>query len=330
MEVSIALCTYNGGRHLPAQLESIRTQTKLPLELIVCDDGSSDDTPALVEQFAQTVSFPVSFSRNTGNLGSTLNFEQAMQRCSGEAIALCDQDDLWAPEKLASMVAVLEAEPAVAGVFSNARLIDDNGHALPGSLWLRLGFTSARQQRFDQSSAAPQLVRRDTVTGATLILRSSWLPWLLPIPPTWVHDGWIALLLASLAELRAFPHCPMSYRIHAAQQVGAAQVALHSHLSTPVDKARGFHRANATRWQLMLDRMEELAARPSLELRPSPLALEEVRRKARYTKERDALLSHTRLLRILPALRMLPGYVRYEKGVLSLLRDLTHGFEAQA
>lgn len=324
MEISIALCTYNGSRYLSAQLDSMRTQTQLPAELVVFDDGSSDNTSALVERFAQTAPFPVRFFRNAVTLGSTKNFEQAIQQCQGEAIALCDQDDLWAPDKLALMAAVLDAEPAVAGVFSNAHLIDDAGNTLPGDLWQRLGFTLARQRHFVRSHAALQLIRRDTVTGATLIFRSRWLPWLLPIPAAWVHDGWIALLLASMADLRALPVCPMSYRLHAAQQVGAAQITLRSHLSTPAEKARDFHRANATRWQLLLEWMEELAARPSLEFRPSSRVLEDLHRKVRFTRARVALLGNTQLRRVLPALCMLPGYLRYDKGVLSLLRDLTH------
>lgn len=324
MKISIALCTYNGGRHILAQLDSIGTQTLLPAELVIFDDGSSDETAAIVENFAQGVSFPVKFFRNATNLGSTRNFEQAMQQCQGEIIALCDQDDLWAPEKLARLMAVLKAEPAIAGVFSNAHLIDDAGNVLPEDLWHRQDFTFARQRQFNRSSAILQLIRRDTVTGATLIFRSSYLPWLLPIPAGWVHDGWIALQLAIMAELRALPICPMSYRLHAAQQVGAVQVALHSHLSTPVEKARGFHRANATRWKDLLDRMEKLAALPGMKLKPASFALAELRRKVHFVQGRATLLDNSRLRRVLPALCLLPGYLRYEKGVLSLLRDLMH------
>lgn len=324
MKISIALCTYNGARHLPAQLDSIRKQTRLPAELVISDDGSSDGTIALIEQFARVAPFPVQLFRNAKNLGSTKNFEQTMWLCKGEVIVLCDQDDIWEPGKLARLSSVLEREPTVAGVFSNANLIQDDGGTLSGDLWQRFGFTSARQRSFDQRHAALQLIRRDTVTGATLAFRSSWLPKLMPIPATWVHDGWIALLLASMAELRALPDCPMSYRLHAAQQVGAAQVALSSHLSTPVEKARSFHHANAIRWQAMLERMEELSASPSPEFRPFPFVLSDLRRKVTFVQQRARLLDRAQSRRILPALRLLPAYLRYEKGIFSLLRDLAH------
>ena len=64
-------------------------------ELIVCDDGSTDSTLEIVGAFAAKAPFPVHFLRNEITLGSTKNFEKALRLCSGDAIALCDQDDLW-------------------------------------------------------------------------------------------------------------------------------------------------------------------------------------------------------------------------------------------
>jgi hypothetical protein len=323
MQISIAMCTYNGEGHLQAQLDSIRTQTRAPFELVLCDDGSTDATPSLVEQFAMTVPFPVRLLRNPVNLGSTKNFEQAIQLCRGEVICLCDQDDLWQPDKLARMAAVLEQRPQAAGVFSNAFLIDDDGNRMPGDLWQRFGFTPARQRRFYGEQAPVQLVKSATVTGATLLFRSSWRETLLPISPLWVHDGWIALLLASMGELHALPVCTMSYRLHGAQQVGATQVPWQNHLSTPVEKARSYHRTSAAQSQAMLDRLEVLALR-SPGRPPYPSALVEVRRKLRFVNGRAAILDRPPARRLLPALQLLPGYVRFERGILSLLRDLTH------
>ena len=308
MRISIALCTYNGGRHLAVQLESILLQTLPPMELVICDDGSSDDTVIRVERFAHAAPFPVRFFRNVTNLGSTRNFEQAMQHCVGQAIALCDQDDVWRPDKLARMAAVLEREPAIAGVFSNAQLIDDNGQPVPGDLWQRFGFSPARQRRFDRSTAALQLIRRDTVTGATLLLRSCWLPRLLPIPPAWVHDGWIALLLASMAELRALPLCPMSYRLHAAQQVGAPQVDLQARFSTP--GGRGSRLSSRQCQPVATDAVPDGGFGPPShpsEPRPAPVVLVELRRKVRFVQGRATLLEHSPSRRLWPAFCLLPG-----------------------
>ncbi|MBC7931137.1 MAG: glycosyltransferase, partial [Rubrivivax sp.] len=95
--LSIAMCTYDGGRYLAEQLASIAAQTRAPDELVVCDDRSRDETTSIVRRFAETAPFPVRLYVNEQNLGSTRNFEKAIGLCEGELIALSDQDDVWLP-----------------------------------------------------------------------------------------------------------------------------------------------------------------------------------------------------------------------------------------
>src|SRR5688572_14133745 len=97
---SVAMCTYNGARYLKEQLDSFTVQTRLPDELIVCDDGSSDETCQIVSTFAASAPFTVRLEVNQQTLGSTQNFAKAIQLCRGDLIALCDQDDVWLPGKL--------------------------------------------------------------------------------------------------------------------------------------------------------------------------------------------------------------------------------------
>lgn len=99
--ISVALATYNGGKFLGEQLQSIAAQTQAPHELIACDDGSTDDTLSILEAFAATAPFPVLVRRNARRLGYADNFLGAMSLCKGDYIACCDQDDLWLPQKIA-------------------------------------------------------------------------------------------------------------------------------------------------------------------------------------------------------------------------------------
>ena len=99
--ISIALATYNGSRYIREQLDSIALQTRLPDELIISDDASTDDTLDIARDFARHVPFPVKIYKNQERLGSTRNFEIAILYCSGNLISLCDQDDIWYPNKLA-------------------------------------------------------------------------------------------------------------------------------------------------------------------------------------------------------------------------------------
>src|SRR5258708_29962312 len=118
--ISVAMCTYNGARFLAQQLESIVAQTRLPDELVVCDDVSADESPEIIRKFAKNAPFPVRLELNEKNLGSSKNFEKAIGLCRGGLIALADQDDVWKPQKLAVLETVLENHPEVGYAFSDA------------------------------------------------------------------------------------------------------------------------------------------------------------------------------------------------------------------
>ena len=316
MKISVAMCTYNGERFLEHQLNSIGSQELEPFELVICDDNSTDATAQIVDAFRQAVSFPVHFLRNPTNLGSTKNFEKAIQLCRGDLIALCDQDDYWLPEKLSTMSAVFEASPQIAGVFSNARLIDQGGEFVQGDLWTRGRFSSHERTKFTKMSAPYRLMARDTVTGATLLFRASYVSQLVPISTEWVHDGWIAMILASIAELQPFPACPMSYRLHASQQIGLRERPWYSHLTTQKEKALASHLQMIRRLSAMVDRLETLNVDPSI--------LVALRHRAKFYAGRADVLRLPRPRRLAPALRLIASYFTHADGVVSLLRDLSH------
>ncbi len=129
LSVSIAMATFNGARFLPQQLESINQQTVQPLELLVGDDGSTDETLEILSDFAKHASFPVIVERNALRLGYRANFVALSQKCRGDLIAFCDQDDVWHSEKLRIMIEVFD-NPDVLLAYHNCRLIDEGGHFL--------------------------------------------------------------------------------------------------------------------------------------------------------------------------------------------------------
>jgi glycosyltransferase involved in cell wall biosynthesis len=220
--VSVAMCTFNGSRYLSEQLESIACQTLRPAEMVVCDDGSQDDTLALLENFAVRMEFPVRIYRNERNLGSTKNFEQAIGLCRGEFIALCDQDDWWSPAKLETLAAEL-LDSKAGGLFSDGMMMDEGSRLTGETLWGVNRFSN-KNGRFNWSSertnAISVLLRFPVVTGATLIFRSSLREQMLPFPKEWVHDGWIAWMLVLHSRLRAVAKPLIRYRLHGSQQVG--------------------------------------------------------------------------------------------------------------
>lgn len=124
--ISVAMCTYNGARFLPEQLRSILAQTRLPDEMVVCDDGSTDATMEVLEAFAATAPFPVRVERNEVNLQYTGNFLKAASLCHGTYVAFCDQDDVWHPDKLETVAArIEEADPVL--VLHEGTVVDSQG-----------------------------------------------------------------------------------------------------------------------------------------------------------------------------------------------------------
>jgi Glycosyl transferase family 2 len=101
MKISIALATFNGAAYLGEQLDSIKRQSLQPDELIVSDDNSSDDTVEIARSFARKVGFKVTVDAHPKLANYNENFVRAIGQCTGDIVALCDQDDVWAENKLA-------------------------------------------------------------------------------------------------------------------------------------------------------------------------------------------------------------------------------------
>jgi glycosyltransferase involved in cell wall biosynthesis len=315
VDISVAICTYNGGRFLSEQLKSIGKQSRPPCEVIICDDVSTDSTVEIVKGFAGDAPFPVRFERNEVNLGSTRNFEKAIGLCRGDAIALCDQDDIWERDKLQRMGQVLECEPDVGGVFSDAVLVDEDSQPMAESLWERAQFTSTMQATLNGNSAALMLLEKNTVTGATFLFRSRFVKLVVPIPSEWVHDAWIALLIATQSRLRALPDRLMSYRLHPTQQVGVNPARWNDALRVERAKAKADHDLLEKRWYSMTAKLSTLLVDPRL--------MQRAKDKYEFLQARTALRQQNLGRRLISATMLLPGHFKFRKGLLSYCRDVT-------
>ncbi|MGI8787490.1 MAG: glycosyltransferase family 2 protein [Pyrinomonadaceae bacterium] len=221
-KVSIALCTYNGEKFLREQLESFTRQIHLPDELIICDDGSSDATAEIAEEFAQTAPLSVAVHVNETNLGSTKNFEKAIALCTGDYVFLSDQDDVWLPEKTGRFLAEFEKSEKVGMVFADAELVGENLEPLKHNLW-EFSFTPDERRQAKNGRMFEVLLRKNVVTGATMAFRAEFQEMFSPIPidvPNTIHDAWIALVIAANAEVRLLEKPLILYRQHAGQQLG--------------------------------------------------------------------------------------------------------------
>jgi len=135
VNISIVMATYNGEQYLPEQLASLAGQTRRADEIIVFDDCSGDDSGRMLRTFAQE-NPEVRLHVNERNLGFRRNFHEALAACSGKLIFLCDQDDLWAPEKVEIMAGIMDRNPQINLLACNyARLLPD-GSELAHSVFI--------------------------------------------------------------------------------------------------------------------------------------------------------------------------------------------------
>ena len=216
---SVALATCNGAKYLPALLDSLAQQRLLPDELVASDDASTDKTQAILADFAAMAPFPVHLMHNKRRLGVTKNFANAITACSGENIALADQDDVWRADKLEKLGTAL-APPSVLAVFSDAAVVDTDLTPLGYTMWQRVRFTKIEQAQLLGGNGFSVLLKHHVVTGATLAFKSSLREIALPLPDFGAHDAWLALIGAALGELVAIPEALIAYRQHDENVVG--------------------------------------------------------------------------------------------------------------
>ncbi|MBR0191267.1 MAG: glycosyltransferase family 2 protein [Thermoguttaceae bacterium] len=210
--VSIAMCTYNGARFLQEQLDSFTAQTRLPDEVVICDDGSTDKTLEILEAWVRNVPFEVRIFRNEKNLGFAQNFGKAISLCTKNVIFLSDQDDVWEPEKISVMMVPFEDRPEVGVVSSGGFIIDENGKRLNDQEW-RL----AQNWFYDETTA--YCVFQPKLTdcfprGCASAFRASLRDILLPIPPHWSHDLWLNVIYRCRFQGCFLPTPLFSYRIY--------------------------------------------------------------------------------------------------------------------
>jgi glycosyltransferase involved in cell wall biosynthesis len=208
--VSVAIATYNGQRYLREQLATVYAQTWTNLEVVASDDASTDGTVRILEEYAQ--SRGLRYVVNPQNLGLVKNFERAISLCRGELIALCDQDDLWKPDKI-ERLALAIGEATL--VYCNSQeYVDQEGRVgIDVSSANVTGFARA----FGTGRPSRHLIAENWVVSHTLMLRRELVRHALPIPPHQVyHDGWLALVAAKLGGIRYLDERLQTYRRHPA------------------------------------------------------------------------------------------------------------------
>lgn len=232
--IVVLLPVYNGACYLRPQLDSILGQT-FGQTLILCrDDGSRDDSPAILQEYA--LRHPGRFHLirdDLGNLGARDSFSLLMReglRLTGEeplAVATCyfalaDQDDTWPPHKLQTLIDAMrkleDGQPRIpALVHGDLRVVDQDGNEIAP------GMATYQGLRPERDSLAAQLMS-NTVTGCTALLNRALVEKSSPVSPESImHDWWISLVASAFGR-RTYLNQPLvDYRQHGNNTIGAKE-----------------------------------------------------------------------------------------------------------
>jgi hypothetical protein len=218
---------------------------------------------------------------------------------------------------LSDTESAFQSDQDAGAFFSDAEIVDANLKPMGHRLWDVVRFGPREQERVRRGESVSLLLRRNVATGATLAFKSEFRKLILPIPKGWVHDGWIALLIAATGKLLFSPQPLIQYRQHSRNQIGAVKR----------DFAEQFERAGISRTDTYRQAAANfVAARERLLLAGGAVPAKVIRKfnaKIAHTQAR-AHLPQPRIRRLLPALYELAvgRYHCYSNGWRSFARDI--------
>lgn len=220
-DVSIVLATYNGGRFLREQLESILSNTYQFWNVEICDDGSTDNTIEIAEEYVKKYPNKITLHKNHENLGITMNFLEGAKRAKGNYIMFCDQDDVWLPHKIERTLNRMQEEEQRAGrdvpiaVFTDAKVVDIRLRKMYDSFY-KTGALDTKKLDL------PHLLIENKVIGCTTMFNRALLQQLKELPEfARYHDWWIALVAAVFGKLCFLDEVTIQYRQHGGNMVGS-------------------------------------------------------------------------------------------------------------
>ena len=226
--ISVAIASYNGEKYIEEQLLSICDQTLRPDEIIVSDDGSKDATVEIVRRFStrpEVQGIRIIILQDNPRHGYGGNFEWALMHSSGDYIFLCDQDDVWVPEKVEKVIEFFDAHPDADLVFHDAELIDKDGKHISGpfaplleelGIKSRLGEAKIGVQFCEKACSAP------FINGMCMCITKALKERSIPFPLNRAHDHWL-IFLATVSDSAFFLNQILAqYRLHGTNTCGSS------------------------------------------------------------------------------------------------------------
>jgi glycosyltransferase involved in cell wall biosynthesis len=225
-KISVALASCNGGNYLKEQLESIFNQSLLPNEVIVCDDCSTDNSIEILNDYKEKHS--LKYYINKKNLGFVKNFEKAISICSGDYIALSDQDDVWLPKKIEILYdEMFECEttnpdkPII--VHHDVYIVDEN---------LKNSGIRFLKNKGKVSGLKDLLFGNSVVQGASSMFNRKLVEACFPLPDGIpLHDLYMSYVCECFGIRKYISEPLMLYRQHPDNQIGVSSDSIYGRVT---------------------------------------------------------------------------------------------------
>ncbi len=216
-KINILMATYNGRRYVAKQVESILNQTYTDFRLIISDDGSTDSTVKILQEYEKKDPRVEIYchQENTGVIG---NFEFLIGKVRSELFMFADQDDVWKPDKIEKTLEKMEKENLDL-VYTDLEVVDSRLNQLASSYWALKGL----DYRIKKYNNFESLYLNNFVTGCTMLVKSKWINEFLPLPKNTryvLHDYWISLVISQNGKIGYLDETTIKYRQHGNNNIG--------------------------------------------------------------------------------------------------------------
>ncbi len=209
--ISVAIATYNGEGFLRQQLDSIYNQSYSNIQVIVTDDRSNDSTVEILEEYNKK--YGLMYTINPTNLGFSRNFEKAISLCSGDYIALADQDDMWKSNKLEALINNIGDHSLI---YSDAVLTNEKNEVIHTS------FKNKCRDIAEGECCFCDFIFKKNIYGCTMMFTKELAQQALPIPSKYFqHDWWLPIVAHKMNGIKYLDKPLMSYRQHGSNNIGA-------------------------------------------------------------------------------------------------------------
>ncbi len=227
MSADILLATYQGEKYLKEQIESLFSQSYSDIRIIARDDGSTDCTTDILNEYASRITI----LPNKANSGIRNNFSELLQQHTADYVFFSDQDDVWLPNKVGDTIRELQKMEKRFGkstpllVHADLKVVDKDLSLISPSFWSYAKLNPLH-------NTLNRLLVQNNITGCTIGMNRALAGMVIPIPEGAImHDWWIALVASCFGQISYIPSATMLYRQHQSNDIGAKKNTFNAFVS---------------------------------------------------------------------------------------------------